>query len=278
MRRQTGHTRQDDGLRHRALDWPPSEEEQHTALHLAVGTVEMDKLSPEELDAPTVRDGMRESEVVQIVHDLKNPLSTVGLEMCLLSEKLADAPADVVAAIARVMQNVVYLDRMVQDILDLAAFDAGHLQLVRRPIEIREFLEHVIERSVATRDRSRVYFDASSPIIISIDDLRIERVVANLLQNALKYAPRGTGVVVRLEASARSGCISVIDAGPGLTSREATRVFDKYRRGRRARAVEGNGLGLYVARRIVEAHGGRIGVESVRNVGSRFFFDLPVVP
>ncbi|HUS29751.1 MAG TPA: HAMP domain-containing sensor histidine kinase [Kofleriaceae bacterium] len=252
------------------MDFPSTPDDTHFAL----GTVEMDKLTTEDLDLSSA--GMRESEVVQIVHDLKNPLATVSLEMCLLQEKLANSPADVVRAITRVMQNVVYLDRMVQDILDLAAIDTGTFRLGRRPTELRDFLEHVIERSVATRDRPRVFFDAPSTVTMSIDDLRIERVVANLLQNALKYAPRSTAVVVRLEVSAQSTCVSVIDAGPGLTSNEASYVFDKYRRGPQARTLEGSGLGLYVSRRIVEAHGGCIGVESAQNVGSRFFFELPV--
>jgi two-component system sensor histidine kinase BaeS len=128
---------------------------------------------------------------------------------------------------------------------------------------------------VPTRDRARVFLDAEHRLTLDIDDLRIERVVANLLQNALKYSPRGSGVVVRLELEARAR-ISVVDAGPGMTEEEMKLAFTKYWRTPDAVIHEGSGLGLYVARRIVEAHGGTIGVESMCNRGSSFFFELPL--
>jgi signal transduction histidine kinase len=179
------------------------------------------------------------------------------------------------SAVTRVQHNVAYLDRLVQDILDSCALDAGSFELHRRPSEIYELLEQTIERSVPTRDRARVDLDAAQRLTLNVDDLRIERVVANLLQNALKYAPRGTQVVVRFEVG-RHARISVIDAGPGMTSEEIGHAFAKYWRTADAVIHEGSGLGLYVARRIVEAHGGSIGVESARDQGSSFFFDLPL--
>ena len=231
----------------------------------------VDKLSAVELNP-----GLRANDVVEIVHDLKNPLATIALEMCLLADKLGDAaPLDMRTAVVRVQHNVAYLDRLVQDILDSCALDAGSFELHRRPSELLTLLEEVIERSVPTRDRARVYLDAPRGLTLNIDDLRIERVIANLLQNALKYAPRGSGVVIRLEIGERAR-ISVIDAGPGMTEEEMKRVFQKYWRTPDAVIHEGSGLGLYVARRIVEAHGGSIAVESVRNQGSKFYFELPL--
>jgi signal transduction histidine kinase len=240
-----------------------------TPAFLAVGTCEMEPVSE--------KDVFQETEVVEIVHDLKNPLSTIALEMCLLGDKLGEhAGEDVKATLGRVNQNVVFLDRMVQDILDCCSLEAGRLRLNRRKTELCALLEHCIDRSIATRDRTRVFLDAKCRVTLLIDDLRIERVVANLLQNALKYARRSTGVIVRLELGHHAAKVSVIDSGPGLTSEEMNAMFDRYRRGTSSRGIEGSGLGLYVAKRIIEAHGGSIGVESVRNVGSRFFFELPM--
>jgi signal transduction histidine kinase len=265
MRRHLDHQRQINRPHYLDSEWADDDVE---SPRLAKGTVEMDKLAPAEVDG-------NPSELVEIVHDLKNPLSTIALELCLLDEKLADpTPADMRAGLARVQHNVAYLDRLVQDILDSCALHTNRFELQRRPVEVVGLVEQVLERAVPTRDRWRVYLDASVRVLATIDELRIERVVANLLHNALKYSPPGTGIVVRIEVEPRIR-VSVIDAGAGLSAADAAHVFDKYWRAPTTKAREGSGLGLYVARRIIEEHGGTMGVHSIPAVGSRFFFELP---
>jgi PAS domain S-box-containing protein len=234
------------------------------------------------------RDCIRGEDVVQIVHDLKGPLATIALETSVLDAKLNDAklndaklndshPVDVSSAVTRINRNVFYLDRMVHDLLDSCSIDAGRFEIHRRSTELRALLEQMVERVVSTQDRGRVLLETPRPYAVVIDDLRIERVAANLLQNALKYAPRDSEVVIRLEVKPEGGCrISVIDAGPGLTEAEIGYVFDRYRRTSGALGHEGSGLGLFVSKQIVEAHGGTMGVHSVHGTGSRFFFDLPM--
>lgn len=220
--------------------------------------------------------GLRQDDVAQIVHDLKNPLSTIALELYQLDGKPAhDHSPQTRAALARITRNVEFIDRMVHDLLDLCSAEAGRLELRRRPTELRALLEQIIDRVVPTRDRLRVSLRAAEPMTTSVDDLRIERVVANLLQNALTYAPRVTGIVVALAAVNDAIRVSVTDAGPGMTASEVGSVFDKFRRGSTAGSHEGSGLGLYVSKKIVEAHGGRIDVTSVQGAGSQFFFELP---
>lgn len=214
------------------------------------------------------------SEVVQIVHDLKNPLATIALEMCILEDKLVHT--DLKNAVNRVSQNIAFLDRMVQDLLDASSMEADSFEVHRVPTELRSLIEQVIERATATRDRARVFLEAPRPVSLLIDDLRIERVVANLLHNALKYSPSPSGVVIRMDVRSDVVRISVIDAGPGIRPEERTLVFEKFRRASSSHGHEGNGLGLYVSRRIIEAHGGRIGVDSVHGAGACFFFELPL--
>jgi signal transduction histidine kinase len=218
--------------------------------------------------------GSSDVEMHQIVHDLKNPLATMMLELCLLEAKSL-AP-DVRARIHHISKNVAFLDRLVQEILDGGALEADMLRVHRRPIELRGLLESIIERSLASRDRIRVFLDASYTVTVEADELRIERVVCNLLNNALKYSASSTGVLVRLDRRDRYARVSVVDAGPGLTDRDKRVVFEKYTRTRASLSREGHGLGLYISRRIVEEHGGTIGVDSVPGVGSRFFFELPI--
>jgi signal transduction histidine kinase len=220
--------------------------------------------------------GLREDAIAEIVHDFKGPLSTIALEVYLLDDKVTSGnPSDMHSTLARITNNVDFLDRMVRDLLDLCSLNAGRLELHRRPTELRTLLEQVIARVVATRDRGRVVLQAAEALTTSIDDLRIERVVANLLQNALKYAPRSSEVFVRLAAVADAIRISVSDAGPGITPDEIGFVFDRFWRASSAGHHEGSGLGLYVSKKIVEAHGGRIDVTSVEGAGSQFFFELP---
>jgi PAS domain S-box-containing protein len=221
--------------------------------------------------------GFRDDDVIQIVHDLKSPLATIALESELLDASIDGLDHDSLCrAVQRILLNVGYLDRMIQDLLDLSAFDAGRFSLRRTPIELRALIEGTLDRVVASRDRDRVFFEGEARIVVSVDGLRLERVIANLLENAFKYAPKHSGIVVHLSRRESYVCVAVIDAGPGVSSDDQKAIFDKYRRARAAGSADGNGLGLYVAKRIVEAHGGRIGVERVRDAGSRFFFELPV--
>jgi signal transduction histidine kinase len=216
------------------------------------------------------------SDVARVVHDFKGPLATIALEAEWIDDCLAQT--DTISArrsLERIGRNVAFLDRMVMDLLDLCSIEAGRFALRCAPTELRALVEHVVDRVVPSRERGRVILEVTERVMLDIDDLRIERVVANLLHNALKYAPRAAGIVVRLDRDPTLTRISVTDAGYALSADELAHIFDE--RGRRpVRANEGSGLGLYLSRQIVEAHGGTIGAESIRGVGTRFFFELPL--
>lgn len=217
-----------------------------------------------------------EERLAQVVHDLKDPLNTIALETHLLCSKRAIGDdTEVRGAAARISRNVFFLERMVRDLLDSCSTDAGRFEIRRTPTELRALILRVVDRVVPTRDSGRVWIDASSPLTLAIDELRIERVIANLLQNALKYTPRPGLIGVRLEVTDHHVRVSVIDAGPGMTAAEAAFVFGKYRRAASGASAEGSGLGLYVSKQIIEAHGGRIWVISAEGTGSCFSLELP---
>lgn len=219
---------------------------------------------------------MLEEDVAQIVHDLKNPLQLIALESVLLDDKIARSDRlGSRRSLQRIQANVSYLDRLVLDLLDVCSLSAGHLALQRDVTDLRDLIERCVERMVPVQDRERVFIDAAHSIQLVIDATRIERVIANLLDNALKYTPISSGIVVRLAGFGGGACVSVIDAGPGIDSSELATVFDRYRRGTSSHGRAGTGLGLYVSKKIIEAHGGQIGVESIRGAGARFFFELP---
>jgi signal transduction histidine kinase len=217
---------------------------------------------------------LREEDMAEIVHDLKNPLSTIAIDAQVLGYRID--PSARPSQVFRIERNVAYMDRLVHELLDLCALDSGCFTIERRPTELRGLLERVLDRALPTHQRSRVYLDAYEHVVVACDEYRIERVISNLVENAVKYTPAGSDIIVRLRTRFPTTTVSVIDCGPGLTPSECEHVFDKFKRASTMGRAGGSGLGLYVSRKIIDAHGGRLGVESVPGVGSRFFFELPV--
>lgn len=228
--------------------------------------------------APMVR-ALGEDDVAQLVHDLRDPLATIALEMYVLDRKLAVGDhSDVRSTSVRIIRNVEFLDRLIENLLDSCCDGGRGLEIARRPTELRALLEQVVDRAVSTRDRHRVVLDAPYPLTLPIDGLRIERVVANLLGNALRHAPRASSIFVQLEAGSLAARISVYTDGPAAPPSEAEPRPEPPRRGPHARGIDEYRLGLCASTQIVEAHGGRLTVDGVQGAGARFSFELPVPP
>jgi signal transduction histidine kinase len=258
----------------RATTAPPVTPEAPPAPHIAKGT--RDDVSREAQRALSARRPRAiDDDIESVAHDVKTPLSIIMLEANVLEERLGHIlPLQVRHGLDRILTNAAYIDRLVSDLLDLGCHDAGRLEMRFEPIELEDLLHHALERAVSTVDRTRVLIDIRGHASIMGDPVRLERVVSNLLANALKHGGRRAPVTVRLEAQRRIARISVTDSGPGLTEPECRAVFERYRRG--ATRGDGHGLGLYISRRIVEAHRGRIGVASTPGKGCRFYFELPL--
>ena len=214
-------------------------------------------------------------ELVQVIHDFKSPLSTIALEVELLDSQIGDeGRGEVRRSLARINKNLMFVDRMLHDLLDAYASDAGALSLQRDATDLSVLVAHVVERTVSSRHRVAVSVVAEEPVRVSVDALRIERVIGNLLSNALKHAA-GSEIVVRVERRDNSARVSISDHGPGMSAAESAYAFDRFRRSPAAHSREGTGLGLYASKLIVEAHGGRIAVEPAPDHGCLFYFELP---
>ncbi len=222
-------------------------------------------------DAPA-----RDEDVASITHDLKTPISVIAIEAAMLETRIAPpAGSDIDQSLKRIARNLVAVEPMLDDLLDLASIEAAALRIRRDRVEVTGLVAEVVDRTVSSSERARVRVTTRGPIVVTADGPRLERVVANLVHNALKYAPRGTPIDIDVAAVGEQVRVSVRDAGPGLAPDDATRVFERFRRARSARDTSGVGLGLYVSRKIIEAHGGRIAVDSVFGKGSCFFFEVP---
>jgi len=212
-----------------------------------------------------------------VAHDLRNPLSAL-----VLSTEVArcdpSLPPDhpVRRAFDRTSQQLRTMDRMVSDFLDAARIEAGQLELRLELRDVRDIVRSTAELFEKTSPRHELVLSLPPESLQTrVDPLRIEQVAANLISNAIKYSPEGGEVDVQLEPRGDELMLAVSDHGLGMSPEAKARLFEPFRRGLSLGGIPGVGLGLYVARRIVEAHRGRIEVESSLGTGSTFRVFLP---
>jgi signal transduction histidine kinase len=213
-----------------------------------------------------------------VAHDLRSPLNVLRMSAELLRPEMGLGREQAGDIAERVRRQVTRLDRMVGDLLETSRIEAGALSLDRRWCDARGIAKDAADllegRSTAHQLEVQTPPEA---VPVWCDPLRIEQVLTNLLSNAVKYSPMGGAVVVRVAAEAAAVRFSVADQGIGMNEDEARYAFEPFRRGGRLKDdVPGVGLGLFVVRRIVEAHGGTIALRSAPGEGSTFEVRLPV--
>ena len=218
-------------------------------------------------------------EVLGIVaHDLRGPLGAIGMYAHLLMDPATRD--DGWPWLDGINRTVDQMARLIQDLLDVAALDAGRLRMephALRPEEVLRQAQAAVAAQAAAADlRLEVEAAPGLPAVHGDPD-RVLQVLGNLLGNALKFTPAGGRVVLRAEPADDGVAFSVTDTGPGIAPEQLARVFDRFWQARAARRA-GAGLGLAIARGIVEAHGGRIRAESEPGAGSTFTFTLPLAP
>ncbi|MCL6431697.1 MAG: PAS domain S-box protein [Anaerolineae bacterium] len=215
-----------------------------------------------------------------VSHDLRNPLTTILGQAQLLDRRLerAGASGREREAVQAIIAAARRMDLMIQDLVDATRSEAGQLQLERQPVSLPGFLE-ALKRSQATAlPMERVDVQAPSELPPALaDPSRLERILVNLLSNALKFSPPESPVIVSLERRGDEVITSITDQGPGIPPEDLPRLFQRYYQAPTAdERQRGVGLGLYITRMLVEAHGGRIWAESEVGKGSTFSFSLPV--
>ncbi len=224
-----------------------------------------------------LREEQREEYIHMISHDLRTPL-TVVLGQGLIIRSAPDRPEIVRKSASALVTSAERMNAMIQDLVDSARLESGQLELNRTPVDLRSFILDLIERfaGVLESDRIRLDVPPKLPTVLA-DQNRLERIVTNLLTNAFKYSEPGTDVTVTISDAGGEVVTSVSDRGQGIPAEELAHIFRRFHRTRDARQRrEGLGLGLYITRLLVEAHGGRIWVDSEVGKGSTFHFTLPV--
>jgi PAS domain S-box-containing protein len=239
----------------------------------------------------------REDLLAIVSHDLRNPLGVVLASTALLLK--ANLPPDKQERARRQVEAIQRagnrMNRLIRDLLDFASIQAGRLSVSKHPQEVAAMVAEVLEvlEPLAAAKSQRLVADVAPGLEIRCDHDRVIQAFSNLIGNAIKFTPDGGTITVRAAPDGQVVTFAVVDTGPGISADELPHVFDRYYQAQRKNR-DGIGLGLSIARGIVEAHGGRIWVESegdgesqsenpagnVGNAGnlgkgSTFFFNLP---
>ena len=246
-------------------------ERKHTQL-------ERELLYREAVDAIHARD-----EFLSVAsHELRTPLSALQLQIQTLlqpSRRLPQAvlsPEQMTAKLEMAHRQIERLSRLIGELMDVSRITAGRLRVELEEIDLAAVVRDVVRRlgEEAKRSHSHVEVSAAIPVVGMWDRIRVEQVVTNLLTNAFKFGG-GKPIEITVEEKGPTGRLVVVDHGIGIAPEDMDRIFQRYEQAISSRAFGGLGLGLYIARQIVEAHGGTIRVESQRGIGSTFIVDLP---
>jgi len=226
-------------------------------------------------------DRERRELIANISHDIRNPLATIQGYLETLSEKDAElSAADRNRYYEILLTTAGSLPRLVEDLFELSQLDNPGVRPQTEPMSLSELVQDVVMQWLARATDLGVSLSASEPDglhMVNGNVGLIERVLTNLIRNALTHTPKGGEVTLNLTEGERSVRVSVSDTGSGISSEDQERIFERFYIGdaSRTRSRDGSGLGLAICKRIVEIHGGEISVESTPGVGSVFSFDIP---
>jgi signal transduction histidine kinase len=213
-------------------------------------------------------------------HELRTPVTALHVQLQMLQRVVArtgDVPEAVRERVEGLDRQARRLGSLVEALLDLSRIRLGRLELSREPVDVAELAREVAapyQASPSLARGSAIRVVAAGPAVAELDRVRIEQVLANLLSNAVKFG-EGKPIEVRVERDGGTVRVAVEDEGMGLAPDQAARIFGRFERAAPAQNYPGLGLGLYVAREIVEAHGGRIHARGAPGRGATFTVELP---
>ena len=222
-------------------------------------------------------DELKSALLASVSHDLRTPLTSIraAVDNLLQSDIEWDKSALHEFHVI-ISEEVSRLTRLVQNLLEMARIEAGELRLSKEWVSMREVFNNVLDRVDARRDHHVIIVTGDAETLVKIDSRLIAEALTNIVENAAKYSPAGSDI--SLEATIRDGelSIDVKDQGQGIAPDEIAHVFEKFFRSRHQHRSAGTGMGLAIARGIIEAHGGKIWVESTAGEGAAFTITLPV--
>lgn len=219
---------------------------------------------------------VREDILAVVSHDLKNPLSTIKVFSQMVRDQGQALGASLKDVGAQLVGSTATMESLVRNILDLGKLSRGVFELDRETTSLRSVVAQVdiVFRPLANAKGLGFAIDPGPDIAIEMDGPRIVQALSNLLGNAIKFTPRGGSVALTVHTKTEGVVFTVSDTGPGLDPNDVPHLFEKFYQAK-STAKAGSGLGLYIARGVAEAHGGRIWVETSPGGGASFSFTIP---
>jgi signal transduction histidine kinase len=221
---------------------------------------------------------LRDEFVAVVAHDLRGPVQSLRMQSELLLEQ-ASGSGQVctdLESVKRMHRAALALQRQVEDLLDAGRIDAQRVSILAQPLSLNELAEEVLARMRPALREHPLELEVIDEPRVCGDPVRLGQVLTNLLENAARYSEAGTPIRVRVEAAPGGATFTVIDRGWGIAPEEVPKLFDRfYQTGRARKKHTGLGLGLYIVKGLVDAHHGRITVDSTPGRGSAFRIWLP---
>jgi heavy metal sensor kinase len=217
--------------------------------------------------------------VADASHELRTPLAAMRseLDVSLREDDLSPSARE---ALESAREEVDRMSRTVDDLLMLASADEGRIALAKEPVDLAEIARLATGSLRALAARRGVRLEAGGTAVLVLGDPeRLRHAVRNLIENAIKFSPPGSVVEVRTGGSGQVATLAVMDEGPGVAAEHRDRIFERFYRAdsARTRGAGGSGLGLAIVREVVEAHGGRVGVQAREPAGSVFSLEMPAI-
>jgi two-component system, OmpR family, sensor histidine kinase KdpD len=256
----------------------PSQEVLNAVAYLLAIGIERERAVQEAARAEAARQSemLKSALLDSLAHDLKTPLTSIKAAATSLLG--GDRPPSDRELLSIIDEEADRLNRIAAEVVAMARIEAGKLHPDKQPHAVAEIIANTVTDLQSTLGARQVDIQVPSPMpMVEVDFEFVQQVLKQLLDNAMKYSPEGSPLIIRAELRHQTIVISVADRGPGIDEDERARIFDKFFRGRRNRfQTQGTGMGLAIAKGIVEAHGGKLWVTSEPGKGSVFSFSLPV--
>ncbi|OIO01034.1 MAG: hypothetical protein AUJ51_09350 [Elusimicrobia bacterium CG1_02_56_21] len=240
------------------------------------------KKTKEQKDQLELVNGFQKKFFATVAHDVKSPLTAILGYSEVLTGKLKAMPNEQRYA-ANIQTSAKTLNVLISDLVDLAAMESGKLRVEIGTLNLMAVIQDVFERVKIAAQKRNLNMELVTPPVLpplAGNDARIGQVVQNLCTNAIQYTKEGGKITIKAETAADRVIVSVLDTGIGISKEDLPRIWERFFQTKEAQGMRkaGFGLGLKIAREIVQRHGGEMGIESELGVGSRFFFHIPLTP